>query len=71
MSSILGCGSGETLADLPPELARHRVLDAAAVHIVEMSAPFAPFPPDIKRDTDILHITRTWSFTKGDQLKGE
>jgi protein TonB len=46
----------------------HRLLDAAAVKIVEMSAPFAPFPPDIKRDTDILHITRTWSFTKGDEL---
>jgi len=29
MSSILGCRSGETLADLPPELAGHRVLDAA------------------------------------------
>lgn len=46
----------------------HRLLDAAAVKIVEMSAPFAPFPPDIKRDTDILTITRTWSFTKGDEL---
>jgi periplasmic protein TonB len=45
-----------------------RVLDAAAVKIVEMSAPFSPFPPDIKRDTDILHITRTWTFTKGDSL---
>ncbi len=45
-----------------------RVLDAAAVKIVEMSAPFSAFPPDIKRDTDILHITRTWSFTKGDEL---
>ena len=49
----------------------YRVLDAAAVHIVEMSAPFAPFPPDVKRDTDILHITRTWSFTKGDELRSE
>jgi len=48
-----------------------RVLDAAAVHIVEMSAPFATFPPDIRRDTDILHITRTWSFTKGDQLRSD
>jgi len=45
-----------------------RILDAAAVKIVEMSAPFARFPPDIKRDTDILHITRTWTFTKGDSL---
>jgi protein TonB len=45
-----------------------RILDAAAVKIVEMSAPFAPFPQDIKRDTDILHVTRTWSFTKADAL---
>jgi periplasmic protein TonB len=45
-----------------------RILDAAAVKIVEMSAPFSPFPPDIKRDTDILHVTRTWTFTKGDEL---
>jgi periplasmic protein TonB len=45
-----------------------RILDAAAVKIVEMSGPFAPFPPDIKRDTDILHITRTWTFAKGDEL---
>ena len=36
--------------------------------IVEMSAPFAAFPPDIKRDTDILHVTRTWTFTKADAL---
>ena len=48
-----------------------KVLDAAAVKIVEMSAPFASFPPDIKRDTDVLHITRTWMFTKGDELRSE
>jgi len=48
-----------------------RVLDAAAVKIVEMAAPFAAFPPDIRRDTDILHITRTWTFTKGDELHSE
>ena len=48
-----------------------RVLDAAAVKIVEMAAPYAPLPPDIRRDTDILHITRTWSFTRGDELRSE
>jgi protein TonB len=48
-----------------------RVLDAAAVKIVEMAAPYAAFPPDIRRDTDILHITRTWTFTKGDELRSE
>ena len=46
----------------------NRLLDAAAVKIVEMSGPFAAFPPDIKRDTDILHITRTWTFTQSDAL---
>ena len=45
-----------------------RILDAAAVKIVEMSAPFAPFPADIRRDTDVLEITRTWTFAKGDEL---
>ena len=48
-----------------------RILDAAAVKIVEMSAPYAPFPPDIRRDTDILHITRTWTFAKGDELTSQ
>jgi protein TonB len=48
-----------------------KVLDAAAVKIVEMSAPFAAFPADIRRDTDVLHITRTWMFTKGDELRSE
>jgi protein TonB len=45
-----------------------RILDAAAIHIVEMGAPYATFPPDVRRDTDILHITRTWMFTKADEL---
>lgn len=39
------------------------VLDRAALRIVKLAAPYAPFPPDIARDTDILEITRTWMFT--------
>ena len=46
-----------------------RVLDDAAKRIVAMAAPYAPFPPDIQRDTDILVITRNWTFTRGDQLE--
>ena len=52
-----------TVADI--ELRRSSgepVLDAAAVRIVELAAPFAPFPPDIAGDVDILHIERTWFF---------
>jgi protein TonB len=43
----------------------HKLLDDAAVRIVQISAPFAPFPPAIRNDTDILHITRTWQFREG------
>jgi protein TonB len=43
------------------------VLDRAARRIVNMAAPFPPFPPEIARDTDVLEITRTWIFTN-DQL---
>ena len=41
------------------------------VRIVNMSGPFAAFPPDIRKDTDILHITRTWTFAKGDLLESK
>jgi protein TonB len=48
-----------------------KVLDEAALRIVRLAAPFAPFPPDIARDTDVLSITRTWSFTLADQFQAE
>ena len=48
-----------------------RILDAAALHIVQLAAPYAPFPPDIARDTDVLSITRTWIFTRSDQFISE
>ncbi len=46
----------------------HAVLDQAAVRIVELAAPFAPFPPGIKRDTDVLDITAPWQFQRNHQL---
>ena len=49
----------------------HRILDAAAMRIVRLAAPYAPLPPDIRKDTDILEITRTWTFTSLDKLEGE
>jgi protein TonB len=45
-----------------------KILDAAAVRIVQLAAPFSSFPPEIRRDTDILYITRTWTFARGDEL---
>jgi periplasmic protein TonB len=45
-----------------------KVLDSAAFKIVQMATPFAPFPADIRRDTDLLVITRTWFFGQGDKI---
>jgi periplasmic protein TonB len=48
-----------------------KILDEAALRIVQLAAPYAAFPTDIARDTDILSITRTWTFTRSDQLSME
>ena len=47
-----------------------KILDEAAINIVKLSGQggFAPFPPNISEDTDILHITRTWVFAPSDRL---
>ena len=47
----------------------HKVLDDAAVRIVTMAAPYAPFPPDIRKDYDIIEITRTWKFERSDRVR--
>jgi len=50
---------------------RSKVLDQAAIRIVRLAAPFDRFPDNIRADTDILYITRTWTFTRGDQVVAE
>jgi periplasmic protein TonB len=40
------------------------VLDDAAIRIVRMAAPFAPFPDSLKENVDELEIIRTWVFGK-------
>ena len=47
-----------------------KILDAAAIKIVELAAPYAVFPDDMRKKADILSITRTWTFTRSDQLVG-
>ncbi len=48
--------------------ADYKVLNDAALKIIRLSAPFAPFPAEIRKDTDLLVITRTWTFAPGDRL---
>ncbi|MBK1723318.1 energy transducer TonB [Thiocystis violacea] len=47
------------------------LLDEAAIQIVELAAPFSPFPPDIAAETDVLDVIRTWQFTRGNVLGWE
>ena len=46
----------------------HKVLDDAAIRIVRLAAPYSPFPKDIREETDLLDITRTWQFLSDNRL---
>lgn len=41
-----------------------KLLDDAAIRIVELAAPFPAFTSDILAEANILHITRTWKFNQ-------
>jgi periplasmic protein TonB len=47
-----------------------KLIDQAAQQIVRMAAPFPAFPPSLK-GTDIIVITRTWTFEPGGGLSTE
>jgi protein TonB len=36
----------------------------AAVRIVRLAAPYSPLPEYINKNVDVLHITRTWRFSR-------
>ena len=58
-----------TVADI--ELRRssgRRILDDAAMRIVNLAAPFAEFPQSIADEVDVLHIQRTWIFHSGNRF---
>ena len=46
----------------------YKLLDDAAIRIVRLSAPFAPFPAEIREETDIIDIYRTWQFLSNNKL---
>jgi protein TonB len=47
----------------------HTLLDEAAIRIVNLAAPYAPFPPEIRKNADVLHITRTWEFSTTNRMQ--
>ncbi len=46
----------------------HKVLDDGAIRIVKMAAPFSPLPGEIRKEVDVLHITRVWQFHANNSL---
>ena len=67
--SIRADGSVESIEVNRPS--GQRILDASAIRIVKLAAPYPVFPPDIAKETDVLSITRTWTFTSSDKLESE
>lgn len=51
------------------ESSGHKVLDDAAIRIVRLAAPYAPFPDELRETTDVLEIIRTWQFRKNSSLR--
>jgi len=45
-----------------------KILDDAALRIVHLASPFAPLPPEIRKNTDVLEIIRVWQFLPGNRL---
>jgi protein TonB len=39
-------------------------LDQAAIRIVRLAGPYSPLPEHINATVDVLHITRTWRFSR-------
>ena len=60
--------NGELESVTVDESSGHKILDDAAVRIVQMAAPFAPMTGQLAEETDILYIVRTWEFTANNSV---
>ncbi len=47
----------------------HQILDDAAKRIVKLAAPFDAFPKNLRAETDVIHITRSWEFLNSSGLR--
>ena len=44
-------------------------LDQAARRIVQLAAPYPPFPPELRQQVELLHIEAPWRFDPGGRLQ--
>jgi protein TonB len=45
-----------------------KTLDDAAIRIIKLASPFQPFSTEMRKNTDVLEIIRSWKFEKTTQL---
>ncbi len=62
--SVTLAPNGKLLSIKVRKSSKHKTLDDAAIHIVKLSAPFAPIPKAVLQQNNALVITRTWLFTQ-------
>lgn len=60
--------NGEIESITVDESSGHKLLDDAAVRIVELAAPFDPMAGQLAEETDILYIVRTWEFQSSNSV---
>lgn len=60
---------GELLEAAIRQSSGEPALDAMAMDILKKAAPFEPLPEEIRADTDVLEIIRTWKFTAHEGLR--
>lgn len=47
----------------------HQVLDDAAKRIVKLAAPYSAFPSKLRKEADVIHITRSWEFSNNSRIQ--
>jgi protein TonB len=47
----------------------HQILDDAAKRIVKLAAPYDAFPDKLRKEADLIHITRSWEFLNNSRIK--
>ena len=46
----------------------HQILDDAAKRIVQLAAPFSAFSKKLRKEADVIHITRSWEFLNNSRI---
>ena len=66
--SIMADGTVETVEI--NKSSGHKILDDHVLYTIKRAAPYQPFDDSLKKDVDILSITRTWQYLNEPSING-